>query len=68
MYTATDLSTIQEAIATGTRRVRFTDGREVEYNSVKDLLIAKADIATDLAGNSPSPIVRRIKIYTTKDF
>ena len=68
MYTPTDLSTIQEAIATGTRRVRFTDGREVEYQSVKELLIAKADIVADLAIGSSRPIVRRIKIYTTKDF
>lgn len=67
-YTADDLTVIERAIASGERRVRFADGREVEYHSMQDLMAARADIALSIAGQSTRPAVRRIRVYTSKDF
>jgi len=66
-YTATDLAAIQDAIVSGARRVRFTDGREVEYQSTKDLMAVQTAIEGSLAA-SQKPVVRRIKVWTKKDF
>ena len=37
-WTESDLTTLREAYATGTLRVRFSDGREVTYPTGDDLL------------------------------
>lgn len=37
MATQADIDAIEKALASGERRVRFSDGREVEYRSVADL-------------------------------
>ena len=37
-WTTTDLTAIESAIASGVLRVRFSDGREVQYQSLADLL------------------------------
>jgi hypothetical protein len=46
--TQADLDTVTRAIATGERRVKFSDGREVEYRSVADLRDALALLRTEL--------------------
>lgn len=38
--TQTDVDTLERALATGTMRVRFADGREVTYRSSTELLEA----------------------------
>ena len=55
-YTPDDLIVIERAIASGTRRVRFSD-REVEYQSMQDLMAARSDIA--------AAVLARISILTT---
>jgi hypothetical protein len=37
-YSQTDLATLRSALASGVRSVRFEDGRQVEYQSVSDLI------------------------------
>jgi hypothetical protein len=65
-YTTDDLTTIERAIASGQSRVRLSDGSEMQYQSTEQLMKVRALIANDLA--SASPTVRRIRIYSTKDF
>ena len=36
-FTATDIADIKAAIATGSLRVRYADGREVLYRSLKEM-------------------------------
>lgn len=48
-YSQADLDKINSAIASGQRRVRL-NGREIEFNSVGDLLKAKEDVTNELNG------------------
>lgn len=36
-YTSEDLAALQAAVATGAQRVRFEDGREVQYRSLAEM-------------------------------
>lgn len=47
-YTADDLTRIEAAIASGTRRVRL-NGREKEFHSAADLMEIRDDIVNKLA-------------------
>ena len=51
-WTSTDLEAIETAIASGTSRVKFSDGREVEYRSVPDLLKARDAIKQAIAATA----------------
>ncbi len=51
-YTSTDLENIEAAIASGALRVKASDGKEVEYRSMKDLLAARDYVAARLSPNS----------------
>lgn len=55
--TQSDLDTVTRAIATGERRVKFSDGREVEYRSIADLRDALALLRNEM--NSASGTVDR---------
>ena len=46
--TQADLDTITRAIASGERRVRFADGREVEYRDVSQLRDALALLRAEM--------------------
>lgn len=48
-YTQDDLAAVKSAIASGAERVRYSDGREVTYRSISDLMRAKALIEAELA-------------------
>lgn len=48
-WTQTDLDTINAAIATGAKRVRFQT-HEVEYQSLKDMLTARDLIKSEVEG------------------
>jgi hypothetical protein len=50
-FSATDVSTLETAIATGAMRVKFADGREVTYQSGADLLRALAAARADVAAS-----------------
>jgi len=49
-WSQSDVTTLEKAIATGARSVRFADGRMVEYNSLKDLLTVLDIVKAALAG------------------
>lgn len=49
-WTQTDLDSIEKAIATGARRVRFQT-HEVEYQSVGDMLKVRNLIRDEVLGN-----------------
>lgn len=59
-FSASDLATVEAAIATGALRVRYADGREVTYQSAADLLKVRATIAGEVNATRPprSTLVR----------
>lgn len=60
-WTAADLDALKEAYATGTLRVRLSDGREVTYPSGDDLLrrirVVEAELAAAGSGQA-APVAR----------
>lgn len=67
-YTTDDLSIIERAIASGQLRIRLSDGSEIQYQNTSDLMRVRALIESGLANVSTAPTVRRIRIFTNKDF
>jgi len=61
-FSQSDLDAVNTAIATGAMRVRFGDGREVQYQSGADLLRAKAAIEAELDASSASPPSRMTRV------
>ncbi|MFU8832111.1 MAG: phage head-tail joining protein [Wenzhouxiangella sp.] len=47
-FVQADLDRINSAIASGERRVKFSD-REIEYRDISDMLLAKSQIEKELA-------------------
>lgn len=54
-WTTADLDAINEAIASGARKVRFADNREVEYRTLADMRSIRDEIAAAL-GLGPEPL------------
>lgn len=50
--TQSDVDAIKAAIASGVSRVKFADGREVEYRSTSDMMTALALAQNEVAGSS----------------
>ncbi len=48
-YAQTDLDRIDVAIASGTLTVRFSDGGQVTYRSMSELLTARNHVASQMA-------------------
>lgn len=67
-YTADDYTAIQDLIKTGRRRIRFSDGREEEYGSTKELMAVASAIYNDLLSQGQTPTVRQIRAYSRKGF
>jgi hypothetical protein len=67
-YTADDYTALQNLIKAGQRRVRFSDGREVEYGSTKELMAAASEVYNDLLSQGQTPTVRQIRVYSRKGF
>jgi hypothetical protein len=59
-YTLADANTIKEAIASGAKRVKFSDGREVEYRTLEEMKKILEDILAEVAGK-PRPRVSLAK-------
>lgn len=55
MATQGDIDAIDRAIATGERKVRFADGREVEYRAISDLIAARGMLSVNI---SSAPMMR----------
>lgn len=52
------LAKLRSARADGVRRVRYSDGREVEYRADSELAAAIADVERQIAGaNAPAKVV-----------
>jgi hypothetical protein len=66
-WTTTDLTAIESAIATGELRVRFSDGREVQYRGMDELLKARALIKDTVAYPGGGGAVRSTLASFTKD-
>ena len=65
-YTLTELLELERAIATGVRRVRHADGREVEYRSLADMRSLAETMRRSLGGESPGLLDARY-VVTRKD-
>jgi hypothetical protein len=63
-YTQEQLDALRAALASGLRRVRF-ENREVEYRSIDEI---KAAIAAAEAELSEKPVMRQIRVVTSKGF
>lgn len=61
-FTANDVATLAAAIASGTQRVRFADGREITYQSGADLRAAYDLAKLEVAQASASPPRRTTRI------
>lgn len=66
-WTTADLATLDAAIASGVVKVRFQD-REVEYQTMKDLLLARTEVANFLSQNGGTPQKRMVRMYTTNGY
>lgn len=60
-YTQTDIDDLKAAIASGALRVRYADGREIQYRSLADmretLSIMQAEATGSTSGSSRSFLV-----------
>lgn len=52
-WTQNDLAALERAVATGARKVRFADGREVTYHSLKEMLALVDVIKATLTTGAP---------------
>ncbi len=64
-WTQTDLDAIEAAMVTPEMRVRFQDGREVQYRTMAELLSARDAIKSSLSASSGG--IRTTKMKFTKD-
>ncbi len=64
-YTEQQLQALRDALANGARRVRFGD-REIEYRTIDELKAAIAAAEADAARQNGTPVVRQIRISTSK--
>ena len=51
-FTAADLTTLDAAIASGAAEVRFSDGRQVKYQTMDAMLRARSMIAAQVSGGT----------------
>jgi hypothetical protein len=64
-FTTQDLANLDNAISSGAKRVKYRD-REVEYNSLTDMLALRAVMQNELAQNTG--IIRQLRVATDKGF
>ncbi|GJE27957.1 hypothetical protein LKMONMHP_2819 [Methylobacterium organophilum] len=62
-WSQSDIETLKMAIATGTSRVRFADGREVFYRSLADMRSTLEQITREVLGPSASRPLRIVAGY-----
>lgn len=54
-WSTADLVAIEKAMATGARKVRFADNREVEYRTLADMRSIRDEIAAAIGAISEPP-------------
>lgn len=53
MASQTDIDALEDAIGTGARRVKYSDGSEVEYRSLAEMRSILADMKASVSTTSP---------------
>lgn len=61
-FSATDLATVEAALASGALRVRYADGREVTYQSAADLLKVRATMVSQINASAATPTPRMTRV------
>ena len=61
-YSAQQLADLRSAIAEGVLKVRFSDGRELTYRSLAEMLETERKMAADVETSQTKPVRR---IYQT---
>ncbi len=64
--TQTDLDSIDRAIASGELSIRASNGTQVTYRSMDELMKARAAVLAEIASTSPTP--RTYPRYQLADF
>lgn len=57
-WSASDLTALDAAIASGVAEVTFSDGRRVRYASVADLLRARGVVSAEVNASAVAPVNR----------
>jgi len=65
-FTEADLTAINAALAAGALAVRFSDGRQVTYQSVDNLLRARRIIADEIAATATGRRMSSVYVTATK--
>lgn len=60
-WTQSDLDALDTSIRAGVKRVRFADGRETEYHSLKEMTDLRREIRAELAA-AASQVSRRTTV------
>lgn len=65
-YTQQQVTDLKAALASGALRVRFADGRETTFRSLKEMKEIIADAESEIAaGNGTPPIRRSLARYSS---
>lgn len=65
-YTVQQIANLKAALATGATKVRFADGRETTFRSLKEMKEIIADAESEIAaGNGTPPIRRSLARYSS---
>jgi hypothetical protein len=67
-WTQADVDALDAAIKNGAVHVRFSDGKEVTYRSMSDLLKARALAAVEVSAANGTIMTRQLRVYTDKGF
>ena len=62
-FQESDLVQLDKAIKSGRRRLRYADGTEAEYHSVKDMIAARALIKSEIAEAAGKPAPRLFRVF-----
>lgn len=63
-WTVADIKTLKAAIATGSRRIRYSDGREIEYNSTAQMMTLLAFMTEQVVGDPTKSAAVRLAKFT----
>ena len=67
-FSEKDLTTIDQAIASGALSVRYTDGRQITYRSLPELREARRLVSDALAQAAGRPATRQVRVWTRSGF
>ena len=62
-FQESDLVALEKAIKSGKRRIRYADGTEAEYHSLKDMIAARALIKSEIAEGAGKATPRIYRVY-----